>query len=186
MRPQHLRDRDLHLRGDPMRTRHRPMRPIRQPRQALGQIPGHPPKQGGSLHADIGRDLVQRDIAQDGPHRVQALLDDRQDNQCQSRPSPVQDAPRRRHGSRCRGRRPRRTSPGVSMSHITWHNTHAVTPRIAGLCGRQARRSISVVSVLVSAARVRRCSCSPGKPRAQRRIQVTHDREPQLDDWKAD
>ncbi len=74
------------------------------------------------MHPDIGRHLVQRHIAQHGAHRVQSQLDDRQDNQCQSRP-PQSRTPRGDVIAEGAEAGPRRTSPGAPMSQITWHST---------------------------------------------------------------
>jgi hypothetical protein len=44
------------------------------------------------MHPQTGRDFSDVSAAKVGPNRVQPLLDNRQDNQCHSRP-PVLEAP---------------------------------------------------------------------------------------------
>ncbi len=104
MGPTHLRHRHLdHLRRL-LRTRQRTMRPVRQPADPLSQIPRHPPMHRRAMHPRSRRHLDDIHAAQHSPDRVQALLDHRQDNQCQSRPPRVRNAPRRRPNPDCRSR----------------------------------------------------------------------------------
>ena len=102
-----------------MRARLRPVRPIHQPAQLLSQIPAHPPMHRRPMHPSPAGDLGDIRTAQHRPHRIQPLLDDRQDNQRQSRPPRARDAPRRRPAQGCR------TDP---VSHISWRTTVAHHP----------------------------------------------------------
>ena len=94
------------------------MRPIRQTSKLPGQIPRHPPVHRRPVHSHPGGYLNNISAIQDRPDRVQALLDNRQDNQTQSRP-PQHDIPRKRRT------RVAETGP---LSHITWRKNVARQP----------------------------------------------------------
>ena len=104
MGPTHLRHRHLHVLGRLPRTRQGTMRPIRQPPDPLSQIPRYPPMHRRAMHPRPRPNLDDIHTAQHSPDRVQALLDHRQDNQSQSRPPRVRNAPRRRPDPDCRSR----------------------------------------------------------------------------------
>ncbi len=82
----HLRDQRLDLRRDLMRTTNRAVRTVRQARETVQQIPLHPPVHRRTMHPRLRRDLGHVTAVQDRPDYVQPLLDNRQDNQSQSRP----------------------------------------------------------------------------------------------------
>ena len=81
-----------------------------------------PPMHRRAMHTRSRRNLDDIHAAQHSPDRVQALLDHRQDNQCQSRPPRVRNAPRRHPNPDCRSR-PSRTSADGPVSHISRRNT---------------------------------------------------------------
>jgi hypothetical protein len=91
------------------------VRAVSQPGQLASQIPRHPPVQRRPVHTHPGSYLSNLSAIQDRADRVQALLDNRQDNQCQSRP-PQPDAPRKRR-TRVAETRP--------LSQITWQKNVA-------------------------------------------------------------
>jgi len=68
------------------RTRLRRVRPVGQSRELPTQIPPDPTMQGRPMHPHSCGDLNHSSPCQHSPDRVQALLDNRQNNQCQSRP----------------------------------------------------------------------------------------------------
>src|SRR5215213_9667782 len=86
MLPPHLRHRDLNRIRDLSRRRMRPMRTIHQPAQLLTQIAAQPTVNRRPVHPDTGSNLGDIRTGQHRTHRVQTLLDNRQDNQSQSRP----------------------------------------------------------------------------------------------------
>jgi hypothetical protein len=92
MLPAHLRHRDLHRLSDLPRRITRTVGAVRQPGQLPSQIPRDPPVQRRPVHSHPGGHLGNLSAIQDRTDRVQALLDNRQDNQSQSRP-PQSDAP---------------------------------------------------------------------------------------------
>jgi hypothetical protein len=94
MLPPHLRNRDLNRLTDLARAGMRTMRPVGQPGKLPGQIPRYPPVQRRPVHSRQGSHLHHVSAIQDRANRIQALLDNQQDNQCQSRP-PQPDAPRK-------------------------------------------------------------------------------------------
>lgn len=65
------------------------MRPVSQPGQLLGQIPTHPPMHRRPMHSTAGGYLHHVRPGQHRTNRVQPLLNNRQDNQRQSRPPRV-------------------------------------------------------------------------------------------------
>jgi len=69
-----------------MRTAPRPVRPIHQARQPAAAIPGHPRVHRLARHADLSGHLRHARAVQHRHHRPIPLLDNRQHNQCQSRP----------------------------------------------------------------------------------------------------
>jgi hypothetical protein len=91
------------------------MRPVSQPGKLPGQVPRHPPVHRRPVHSRQGSYLHHVSAIQDRANRIQALLDNRQDNQCQSRP-PQSDAPRKRR-TRMAETRP--------LSQITWRRNVA-------------------------------------------------------------
>ena len=115
MFPAHFCDRDLDRLSHLARTGVRPVRPVGQPGQLAGEIPRDPPVQRRPVHSRPGGYLANLSAIQDRPDRVQALLDNRQDNQCQSRP-PRSDAPRKRRTSVAETR---------PVSQITWQRNVA-------------------------------------------------------------
>jgi Helix-turn-helix domain len=121
MLPAHLRHRSLHHISDLARRRARAVRAVSQPGQLIGQIPGHPPVQRRPVHSHPGSYLSNLSAIQDRANRVQALLDNRQDNQCQSGlPSPTPRgnvAPEWPEQGHCR------RSPGRRMSHVSRRRT---------------------------------------------------------------
>jgi hypothetical protein len=96
----------------------RTVRAVGQPVQLAGQIPRHPPVHRRPVHSRPRGYLNNISAIQDRPDRIQALLHQRQDNQCQSRP-PQSDAPRKRR-TRVAETRP--------LSHITWRKNVARQP----------------------------------------------------------
>jgi len=78
----------------------------------------HPPVQRGPVHTHMRGDLGHRRASQNRPDRVQALLDHRQDNQCQSRP-------------------PRVRTPAATSSPA-WPSRATVAHQLAGICGTSA------------------------------------------------
>jgi hypothetical protein len=119
MLPPHLGHRDLHHLSSLMRTRLRPMRTIRQPADSLHQIACQPTMQRRPMHPGPRRYLSNLHARQHRPHRVQTLLHNRQDNQCQSRSPRVRNAPRRRSDSECRSQ---------PVSHINCRTRVAYQP----------------------------------------------------------
>jgi hypothetical protein len=91
------------------------VRPVSQPGKLPGQVPGHPPVHRRPVHSQPGGHLCDLSAVQDRADRVQALLDNRQDNQCQSRP-PRRDVPRKRRT------RVAETGP---LSQINWRKNDA-------------------------------------------------------------
>jgi len=83
--------------------------------QLVGEIPRHPPVQRRPVHSCPGGYLHHLSAIQDRADRVQALFDNRQDNQCQSRP-PQSDAPRKRRT---------RVAENKPLSQITWRRNVA-------------------------------------------------------------
>ena len=118
MLPPHLRHRDLYDVIDLTRRKVRPVRPVSQPRELVRQIPRHPPVHGRPVHSQLRGHFHHIRPVQGCPDRVQALLDNRQDNQCQSRP-PKPDAPRKRR-TRVTETRP--------LSQINWRRNVARQP----------------------------------------------------------
>jgi hypothetical protein len=88
---------------------------VGQPAQLAGQIPRYPAVQRRPVHSRPGGYLNYFSAIQNCSHSIQALLDNRQDNQCQSRP-PRSDVPRKRR-TRVAETRP--------LSHITWRKNVA-------------------------------------------------------------
>ena len=64
----------------------RTVRAVGQPAQLASQIPCHPPVHCRPVHSQPGGYPGNLSAIQDRADRVQALLDNRQDDQCQSRP----------------------------------------------------------------------------------------------------
>jgi hypothetical protein len=91
------------------------MRTIGQPGQLPGQIPRQPPVHCRPVHSHPGGYLNYFSAIQNCADGIQALLDNRQDNQCQSRP-PRSDVPRKRRT------RVAETGP---LSQITWRKNVA-------------------------------------------------------------
>jgi len=93
----------------------RAMGVVRQPSQLAAQIPRNPPVQCRPMHPHLGGYVDHVSTIQDRADRVQALFDNRQDNQCQSRP-PQPDVPRK----------PRtRVAEDEPLSQITWQRNVA-------------------------------------------------------------
>ena len=88
---------------------------VGQPAQLAGEIPRYPPVQRGPVHSHPGRYFHDISAIQDRADRIQALLNQRQDDQCQSRP-PRSDVPRKRR-TRVAETRP--------LSHICWRKNVA-------------------------------------------------------------
>ena len=70
----------------------RTMGTVSEPRELAGQIPRDPPVHRRPVHAHPSGYLRYLSAVKDRPNCVQALLNNRQDNQCQSRP-PQSDIP---------------------------------------------------------------------------------------------
>jgi hypothetical protein len=115
MLPAHLRHGDLHSISDLTRRRTRTMRPISQPGKLISEIPANPPVHRRPVHSHLGGNLDHISAIQDRTNRVQALLDNRQDNQCQSRPPQPQRPAETSHQS---GR-------NTPLSQITWRRNVA-------------------------------------------------------------
>src|SRR5215475_3263767 len=88
---------------------------VGRPGDLPGQVPGDPPVDRRPVHSQTGSYLRHPGAVQDRADRVQALLDNRQDNQCQSRP-PRRDVPRKRRT------RVAETGP---LSQINWRKNVA-------------------------------------------------------------
>jgi hypothetical protein len=100
----------------------RPMRPIRQPGRLLTEIAAHPAVNRRPMNPNAGSDLRDIRTRQHRTNGIQALLNHRQDNQSQSRPSRSADAPRRRRAQGAETDRCHR-SPGERVSHISRRRT---------------------------------------------------------------
>jgi len=118
----HLSNHDLHHRGDLMRTRTRPMRTVRQTSNAVHQIPADPSMQGRPADPNLVSDFDHAATTKNCTHSIQTLLDNRQDNQCQSRPPQVL-TPREDVRTQSADHGHCRASTGGRMSRITWHST---------------------------------------------------------------
>ena len=90
------------------------VRPVSQAIKTLSPVPGHPPVQRRPVHTYASGYFDNVSAIQDRPDRIQALLDNRQDNQCQSRPP--------------QSRRPAETS------HQSGRNTARVADQLAEEC----------------------------------------------------
>ena len=97
--------------------------------QLLSQIPACPPMHRRPVDPNAGSDFRDIRTRQNGTNRVQALLDNRQDNQSQSRPPRSTDAPRRRRAQGAETDRCRR-STGERVSHISRRKTMPTAPNV--------------------------------------------------------
>src|SRR5690349_13922155 len=114
MLPAHLCHRHLHHLRDLARRTMRTVGAVGQPAQLAGEIPRYPPVQRGPVHSHPGRYFHDISAIQDRADRIQALLNQRQDDQCQSRPP--------------QSRRPAETS------HQSGRNTATVAHLLAEEC----------------------------------------------------
>ena len=62
------------------------MRTVRQTSNTVHQVPANPPMQSRPANTNLLGDLNHAGTTQNRTHSIQTLLDNRQDNQCQSRP----------------------------------------------------------------------------------------------------